>query len=127
MLIASSPYTYEHLPSDTIQPLSRESSHQHSAPPKPDSSTCEMTIVFTSVRCDYFVHRVPSLRLPSLFCRPPKTTAMAKTEITGDKLNARTKVNGEQRYTHRDKDCLRDRNEHGFKFKHAQDAALDRY
>lgn len=57
----------------------------------------------------------------------PTTTAMAKTEITGDELNARTKVNGEQRGAHREKDCPRDRNEHGFKLKHAQDAALDRY
>jgi len=31
-------YRCEHLPSDTIQTLSRESSHQHSAPPRPDSS-----------------------------------------------------------------------------------------
>jgi hypothetical protein len=57
----------------------------------------------------------------------PITTATAKAEINEDELNARTKVNGGQRGAHRDKDCLRDGNEHGFKFKHAQDAASDRY
>jgi len=66
-----------------------------------------------------------TLSYPRYFFRP--STAMARKKITVGELSARARANGYQRGTHRDKDCLRDRNKHVDKIQMDQNAALDRY